>query len=80
MRGCCTTRSNLTSCEAHLGVAEDIAGKNVEEAHDEDCYSTADDQPPEGQANVFLRCIFFVEVREQRVAEEDLSSTKHDKA
>jgi len=72
--------SDLSRGQVEGGVPEDVGCKDVDETHDEDCDSAADDEAPEGHAKGLLGGIRFVEVCEHAVPEKDLGCPEHDEA
>lgn len=76
----CTVAADLSCSQDECCISEDVRCEDVDEAHDEDCDSAADDEAPECHAEGLLGRIRLVEVCEDAVAEEDLGCAEHDEA
>lgn len=70
----------MSGSQIEGSITEYVAGKEIDEAHNKDGDSGADNQAPESHAKVLLRCISLVEVGKDAVSEQNLSCTKHDEA
>ena len=76
----CTVSANLTSSDALTAVTEDIAGDQIDPAHDEDDDASRDHHAPESKAERFLAEGFLVEVAEHVDTEHDHCKCQSDEA
>lgn len=72
--------TNLTSSDALTAVAEDIAGNQVDPAHDEDDDTSGDHHTPESKTKRLSADSFLVEITEHVDTENDHCKCQSDKA